>query len=194
MVVIPGIEIPDAGMDLTFIHSEAGVKLEKLGITDQAALIQLISDFIDGIRLVHRNGNGFILPSESQNIRCADPEHPSQGHTDGKDNGCPNQGHQNIGNAKEALPFLPAGTAFPGRTVMGRHGLLLRLGTQKGLEFFVINFPVVVLRVRFRPVRLDVRLRFRQEIPGQILRLVIPINRLRIVFLRFVQLRVIQDA
>ena len=128
MIVIEGIQVPDAGLDLALVHCKAGIELEKAGVTDEPRIFQLLG-----------NGINVILPAKGQNVCRADPGHPAQGHADGHRNGDPHNGDQNIGNAQKALAAPALGAALGSGMFPDGDIILLRgLCVEKLLEFRVV--------------------------------------------------------
>ena len=177
-------------MNFSVIHRKAGVKLEQPRVTDQAALVELLRNVLNGIRLVYGNGHGLVLPSEGQYIRGADPCHSAKRHADDQHNCRPYQRYQNIGDTQQSLALLPAGSALPGWAAVGGHRLRFRFRVQKVPEFLIVQLLIVVGRCLLLPVQ--IRLRLREEIRRNILR-EFPLRFGRLRF-RVVQLRVVQHA
>ena len=43
---------------------------------------KLLSDVVNGVRVIHGDGDNLVLPSESEDFRGAHPYNPPQGNTD----------------------------------------------------------------------------------------------------------------
>ena len=118
VIVVEGVEVPDAGLDLVLVHGKAGIELKQAGVADESRVVELGGHILNGV--IGGNGYGYlpVLPAKGQHIRRADPGHPAQGDADGQGNGNPYDGHQNVGNAQQTFA-----SPVPGAALFGGVGL-----------------------------------------------------------------------
>ena len=144
MIVVSGVQVVDARVDVLFGIGNACVQPEQAAVADQAVVIQLLNNIVHGVGLVDGHGNGFVLPSEGQHIRRAHPDHPSGGDADGNDQDEPHHGGENVGNSEQTLALFALGAALSRLMDRGRGRLLGGGGLQHVVKFLavILKFPV----------------------------------------------------
>ena len=149
MIIVASVQVINTRLDVLFCVGNGGVKLEQAAVADQAVAVQLFNDIVHGIGLVYGDGHHLILPAEGQYIGSTHPQHPSGGDADGKNQGQPDKGDQNVGNSQQTFPLFPLGTALSHGTLTVLRFRLFGLRIRHGVKVLAVIPVFLVGRIRF---------------------------------------------
>ena len=170
MIVVPGIQVVNAGVDFLLGVGDVGVEVKQALVADQTGVIELVGDAVHGVGLVNGDGDGLVFPPEGQHVGGADPDHPPHSHADDHDQRQPHDGDQNVGDTQQTLSTGFLGASFFDGTLTGRRFPFRSGSIRRGVKTAVV-IPVFLLR-----------------------NLVLRRFRLRNIFGQFLQIRVVQNA
>ena len=154
VIVIAGIQIVNAGLNILLGVGNGGVEVEQALVADEARVVELVGDVLHGVGFVDGDGDRLVLPAEGQHVGGADPQHPSGGDADGQDQSQPHEGHQNVGDAQQTFALFPLGTALPGGTLVGGDPVLRGRSVEHLVKFLAVVpvflvVDIVLLLLRF---------------------------------------------